>query len=208
MTRHLGRHKETNEQAVVVWMLLPQQTTHALVVYPDRMKNPTLRNALMTALGTGEAQRADVLGDVLGRQTFADSQRGILQVLHETQSLHRTPIDDIDMTPDGNHRIPLRAVLEAIGWLAASAGGDKFNPHTYNAVRAGAGEENVAKAQNLLVEADLLEGDAARKRAQAYAIAPSLNPNAAAPAAPEAPAAETPVSEPPASEAETSPNAD
>jgi hypothetical protein len=41
---------------------------------------------------------------------------------------------------------------------------------------AGRVEENIAIAHNIILEAEMLEGEAARKREQAYKIAPSLRP--------------------------------
>jgi hypothetical protein len=52
---------------------------------------------------------------------------------------------------------------------------DTFNPHAHNTV-AGRVEENIAIAHNIILEAEMLEGEAARKREQAYKIAPSLRP--------------------------------
>ena len=174
MTRHLGRHKDTNAQAVVVSMLIPQQTTHALVTYPDNL-GETLRRELMTAVGSIDSQRAENLADVLARRQYADTQKSILQALHETKRLERVPIDEVLMTPDGNHKIALRSVLEAIGALVPATPADKFNPHAYNTVTEGQ-QEQLGVARNLLVEAEMLEADARNKRAQAYQLAPSMRP--------------------------------
>ena len=177
MTRHVGRHKDTNEQLAVVWMLLPDQTTHALVVHIDRVRDP-LRRELMQAVSSPEAQQSEALSDAIGRRQYADTRKSILQVLHESGQLTPMPIDEVVMTPDGNHRIPLRAVLEALGRLKgveAPADTTKFNPHTYNSGAEGQNEQTGA-AKNLLIEAEMLESDARAKRAQAYRLAPSLNP--------------------------------
>lgn len=179
MTRHIGRTADTNEQLVVVWMLIPEQSTHALVVKPDKLTDALLRRELMDTLAGIEAQRCETLADVIGRRQYADTQKSILQVLHERNSLTRLAIDEVMMTPDGNHRIPLRDVLNALGKLGdapAQAAAEKFNPHNHNTVTE-AGNEQVGVARNLLVEAEMLEADARAKRAQAYMIAPSLNPN-------------------------------
>lgn len=177
MTRHLGRHAESDAQVVVVSMLIPNQTTHALVVYPDKL-GETLRRELMACVGTIEAQRAENLADVIGRRQYADTQKSILHVLHEGQRLIRTPIDEVVMTPDGNHKLPLRTVLEAIQKLPRADGVERFNPHTYNTVTEGQ-QEQIGVARNLLEEAKMLEADAAYKRSQAYQLAPSLRPQAA-----------------------------
>jgi hypothetical protein len=220
MARHVGQNVETGEHLVVHFMVIPEQTTNALVTETAKVPEP-LRGTLLRALG--ELQGPEDLAQALSRRTYADSNKSLFQVLHETGHLKALPIDKIVMVPDGNHRIPLRAVLESMGRLAHNPGQDastapeasKFNPHRYNSV-AGQSDEMTQKAQNLLVEAELLEGDARAKRAQAYAMAPTLNPAlivpevqapAPAPAATETPApTETPATDtttPPATDGES-----
>jgi hypothetical protein len=195
MTRHLGRHAETDEQLVVVSMLIPHQTTHALVVQPDKI-GETLRRELMASVSGMEAQKSENLADVIGRRQYADTQKSILHVLHESQKLIRMPIDDVVMTPDGNHKLPLRTVLEALQLLPTADVADRFNPHTHNTVAEGQ-QEQVGIARNLLVEAEMLEADAHNKRAQAYKLAPSLRPKSPKTKAPvEAPTETAPTDTP------------
>ena len=52
---------------------------------------------------------------------------------------------------------------------------DRFNQHLQNQ-NAGVNERNVGIANNLLIEAQMLESEAARKREQAYQQAPNLRP--------------------------------
>jgi hypothetical protein len=56
----------------------------------------------------------------------------------------------------------------------------KFNPHTQNRA-AVAADTNRGLANNLLVEADMLESEARNKRERAYGYAPSLRPAPVAP---------------------------
>lgn len=58
---------------------------------------------------------------------------------------------------------------------------DRYNPHVQNQ-NAGQNERNIGIANNLLIEAKMLESEANRKREQAYQQAPSLRPAPAAPA--------------------------
>jgi hypothetical protein len=98
------------------------------------------------------------------------------------------------MTPQGNHRIPLRTVLEAIAALPVSETAEKFNPHTYNA-ESHTSTEALQIAHNLIAQAEMLDMDARAKREEAYRLAPALRPavdpvatETAAPAEPAAPA--------------------
>ncbi len=179
MARHLARNL-AGEQLIVSYMLLPNSTTHALVTKVDTVP-VHIQRALISLLESPEAQRSESLADVLGRRTFADSGKNMLQVLHETKNLMSLPIDEINMTPTANALVPLREVLVAMKRLpnpAQTAQDSKgFNPHTYNQ-QADASGENVGVARNLIIEAEMLEHDAAMKREKAYALAPSLAPRA------------------------------
>lgn len=63
---------------------------------------------------------------------------------------------------------------------------DRFNQHVQNQ-NAGVNERNLGIANNLLIEAQMLESEAKRKREQAYTQAPSLRPAPPAPPRPPAP---------------------
>lgn len=63
---------------------------------------------------------------------------------------------------------------------------DRFNQHVQNQ-NAAVNERNFGIANNLLIEAQMLESEAKRKREQAYAQAPSLRPAPPAPPRPAAP---------------------
>lgn len=175
MTRHLGKIASTEQEVVVHYMLIPDQTVNALVTRTDRLTG-SLRSEVLSALQSAEGQSATKFADVLSRKLFADSRRGLFQVLHEQGLLETVAIDDVVMTPQGNHRIPLRTVLEAINALpTADDANERFNPHTYNA-QAETGADSLQIAHNLLAQADMLEMDARAKREEAYRFAPSLRP--------------------------------
>lgn len=178
MPRHLARNK-AGEQLVVSYMLMPNSTSHALVTKVDAVPLH-IQRALISLLESPEAQRTEVLAEVLGRRTFADSGKNMFQVLHETNALSRLSIDEIVMTPAANAAIPLRQVLTALGRIpnqqqAQQQAQQGFNPHTHNQ-RAEAAGENIGIARNLLIEAEMMEADAHAKRERAYEMAPSLAP--------------------------------
>lgn len=173
MTRHLGKLSTNDEELIVVYMLIPDQTSNALVTRTSRLTGP-LRNEMLNALTSAEGQQANNFADVLGRKFFADSGRSLIRVLHEMKLLEPVAIDEVVMIPQGNHRIPLRDVLEAIGALPKDdARQEKFNPHTHNS-EAHTSDESMAIAHNLLAQAELLESDANQKREEAFRLAPSL----------------------------------
>jgi hypothetical protein len=194
MTRHLGKIASTEQEVVVHYMLIPDQTTHALVTRTNLLTG-SLRSEVLSALQGPEGQSAENFADALGRKLFADSRKGLFQVLHEQGLLESVAIDDIVMTPQGNHRIPLRTVLEAIAAIPeTTASTERFNPHTYNA-ESHTGAEALQIAHNLIAQAEMLEMDAHAKREEAFRLAPALRPaqdpapaEAAAPVGPVEPA--------------------
>lgn len=188
MARHIARTRG-GEQLAVSYMLLPNSTTHALVTKIDLLP-AQLQRALTGLIESPEAQHTETLADVLGRRTYADSGKNMLQVLHETRNLMKMPIDDIIMTPRSNVRVPLREVLVAMGRIVdvqqeQVQQEQGFNPHMNNQ-QAAVQEENVTIARNLIIEAEMLEADAHHKRMRAYSIAPQLAPAKASVAAPAA----------------------
>lgn len=175
MTRHLGKVASSEDEVVVHYMLIPEQTTNALVTRTGRLSG-VLRHELLQALTSAEGQQAVTFADVVGRKRYADSGKPIFRVLHEMGLLETVPIDDIVMTPQGNHRIPLRTVLEAINAIPVDgSSAERFNPHTYNSENFTA-DESLGIAHNLLGQADMLEMDARGKREEAYRLAPALRP--------------------------------
>lgn len=184
MPRHIARNRQ-GDQLAVNYMLLPDSTTHALVSKLDAIPM-SIQRALISLIDSPEAQRTEVLAEVLGRRTYADSGKSMLQVLHETGNLQRVPIDEVLMTPRANMSIPLRDILieqrripTQQGAVQAEAQAQQgFNPHVHNQ-NAAVAEENVGIARNLIVEAEMLEADARSKRARAYGMAPQLDPRAA-----------------------------
>ena len=86
--------------------------------------------------------------------------------------------------PNGYPADPYAPAPVATGDVYAQT--DRFNQHVQNQ-NAGVNERNMGIANNLLIEAQMLESEAKRKREQAYAQAPSLRPAPPAPPRPAAP---------------------
>jgi hypothetical protein len=180
--KHVG--KVQDQRCVVVFMQIPGKEDHALVVMTDALP-PRYEQTIIELVNSQEGQAENVFANLLGRRAFPDTGENVLEALHKMQALVPTPIDRIVMYPMPNQGIPLRTVLELIGGrvpprpqteVSTGDAENKYNPHgqirqTENA------ENNRGTAENLLIEAELLEVEARRKREQAYKFAPSLRPN-------------------------------
>jgi hypothetical protein len=105
----------------------------------------------------------------------------------------KVPVDLVHMTPKRGMKFPLRQILEAMTQAESQAPVEledldpstraavlaemgKFNVHQNN-MQGETAEGKVLEARNLVREAEMLENDAVAKRAKAYAIDPTLNPN-------------------------------
>ncbi len=177
--RHLAKDAN-NQQLLVVFMQIEGQPEKSLVIRTEELPLP-LRRAVISILESPEGQSISVFADILGRRVYADSGKTFLQVLHEGKFLHSKSIDEVLMTPVGNMTIPLRNVLTQMGKIinheqVQQSETSGFNPFQNN-MNIVENEETIGIARNLLIEAEMLEGDAHTKRQKAYSMAPSLKPN-------------------------------
>jgi len=181
--RHVGKIASTEQRCVVAYMQIPNREDHALVIPTDSLI-PLYHQAVMDVLESNEGQQDETLANVLSRRIMPDTGKSILQTLHETGKLMPVPVSDILMYPQPNTPFPLEMILNGMkrnipqntNPRYADAAMQKYNPHTANQ-RADNFEESTGIARNLLVEADMLQEEADRKRKQAYTIAPHLQPN-------------------------------
>lgn len=193
MMKHTGQLNNTGKNVVVVFMQLPDDPDHSLVIDTDAL--PDLYNeALRKVVESVEGQQAKNLADVLGRRMSPDgSNTTMLQKFHQASRLMRTPITNVTMVPRKGVRWPLTEVAAALNQTQAeepqgfddldaetraeiAANLKKFNVHAMNS--EGESEAGVkAQAVNLLEMARMLEQDAQHKREQAYKIDPSLRPS-------------------------------
>jgi hypothetical protein len=194
MMKHTGQLNNTGKNVVVVFMQLPDDTDHSLVIDTDAL--PDMYNeALRKVVESVEGQQAKNLADVLARRMSPDgSNMTMLQKFHMASRLMKTPITNVTMVPRKGVRWPLTEVAAAMNQTASdepqgfdeldaetraeiAANLKKFNVHAMNA--EGESEAGVkAQASNLLEMARMLEQDAQHKREQAYKLDPSLKPSA------------------------------
>lgn len=190
MIKHTGLLTNTGKNVVVVFMSLPDDPDHALVVDTDALPD-TFNEALRKIVESVDGQQAENLADVLARRMSPDgSNMTMLQKFHAAGRLQKVDVDLVMMTPRKGVNWPLRDILaamksqkqeEPIGFddldpetraqVAAEIG--KFNVHASNSAgETAAGKK--AEAANLIKMAEMLEADASAKRQQAYKMDPSL----------------------------------
>jgi len=192
MYRHTGQLNNTGKNVVVVFMQLPDDPAHALVIDTDAL--PDMYNeALRKVVESTEGQQAKNLADVLARRPSPDgSSTTMLVKFHQSSRLQKTPVTNVTMVPRRGVRWPLTEVIKAMqSQEGMPQGFDELDPETKAAVAADVKKFNVhavnsendntatlkSQASNLLEMARMLELDAQGKREQAYRIDPSLRPD-------------------------------
>ena len=183
MLRHVAKVANTDQRCVVVFMQIPGREDHALVVPIDNLP-PRMEQAVMDVLQSPDGQNEETFANALSRNLMPDTGKDILQTLHSNNRLVPVPISQVLMMPRPNQPVKLSTILEQLGRLPDQQSRglmedyavNKFNPHQHNQ-QAESSEQSRNIARNLLVEAEMLESDARRKREQAYGYDASLRPH-------------------------------
>jgi hypothetical protein len=181
--KHVGRHSGTGQRLVVVFLQLPDEKENALCVYSDSLPD-RYHDALMEAVESPEGQAATNLYEVLTRKVFWHGTP-MLQTLHQEGILRKVPTGSIIMTPNSNTSVPLNDILSEMGDVEVvdtPVNDTTQTPEPSQVdtnVEESKQDENRQIAQNLMVQAQLLEQDAVAKREEAYKYDPSLKPTEA-----------------------------
>ena len=190
MIRHTGILTNTGKNVVVVFMKLPDDEDHALVIDTDALPD-NFNESLRKIVESVDGQNAENLADLLARRMSPDgSNITMLQKFHAAGRLQKVSVDLVNMTPRRGVNWPLRDILNAMKAQDNTTPADlsdldpetraqvisemgKFNVHAANMEGTTASGQK-SEAANLLKMAELLEADASAKRQQAYKIDPSL----------------------------------
>tara|TARA_Y100000389_G_scaffold204659_1_gene258689 strand:- start:3257 stop:3895 length:639 start_codon:yes stop_codon:yes gene_type:complete len=183
ITKHIGRHKGTGQRLSVVFMQIPEDKEHALVVYSDMLQDK-FHDDFMAAITSPEGQSANSLHEALQRKTFWNGET-MLESLHTRGHLKKVPVDAVIMQPTPQKQIPLADILEQMERIAEGAdrpeevAGEMPGERIDEQVALNSDMDNKSIAQNLLQQAILLENEAEKKRAEAVRYDPTLAQKAA-----------------------------
>ena len=176
--KHVGRLKNTDRRCVVVMTRIPGRDDHALVVDTDALPD-RFHDALMHLVDSHEGQNVMELHTLLSRRILPDFGVDMLNALHNARAMQAVPIDNIIMFPQPHSPVPLSLIVEMIDKdqanITPAEQTELQNRHLENQ-KVDASEQEIATARNLLIQAADLEAEAAKKREQAFRIAPVLRP--------------------------------
>jgi hypothetical protein len=185
--KHTGVQTGTNTRLCVVFMQLPDDKTHALVVYSDSLPD-RYHDDFMSAVESKEGQAAKELYEVLSRKVFWNGNV-MLDSLHKEGMLKKLPTDSITMTPNSTTSIPLTDLLKQMEEITGGEAGNtpvkppqSLSENITEQIDMTAEGDKKKIAQNLLVQAVMLEEEAVKKRAEAVKYDPSLTERAEKPA--------------------------
>ncbi len=175
--KHLGYDANTKRKYVVVFRELPNDTENALVVDSGSLTD-RYHDGLMSAIESLEAQNNNDCYDVLNRKYFFDGE-SILQTLHRKNWLKKLPVENVILTPSPGKTVPLKEHNEALrvsqeAFAPAPDQAEMPRPSDPQQPMTEA-EAIKSNARNLIIQAQLMEEDARRKRAQAEQLVPGIN---------------------------------
>lgn len=179
--KHVGKYGE--KPCVVVFREVPNEPENCLIVETTSLEDQK-HDELMNVVQSLEAQESNEISEVLSRRQFPDGSN-ILNDLHFTKKLIKVSSSLVFLTPTPTDKIALVDVNKEIKKLDEGTNpplNTEVNPDTL--MEQQIDETSVSsKAEGLLAQAELIEGDAkammedaAAKKAKAYELDPSLAP--------------------------------
>lgn len=176
--KHVGRIKSTDQRCIVVFMQLPEDKNKALIINVEAL-TPRYEQMLFEVVDSKEGQQAANLADTMCRRMVPETGRTVLAEFHAKGFMRAEPVDNIRMYPSPNAPFELRDILAEMGKISGDPttpeSSQKFNHITANQ-NVGNEEERRHMAGNMILEAEMLEAEARKKREAAYRIMPQLRP--------------------------------
>lgn len=181
MTKHVGKISNTDTKIAVVYMQIPNDDSHSLVVETDYLPDIDT-DFLSRVLASKDALAETNLADLLSRSQSPSPGMDLLSYFHLNGRLRRVPVTSVIMYPYPNQPFPLEKIIEMNGGVitgktapAAEVREKKFNPYEEKEILDKT-QSMLAMATNKLKEAELLEQEANKKREEAYRYFPQLRP--------------------------------
>jgi len=183
--KHVGKIGE--KPCVVVFREVPNEPENCLIVESNSLSDQK-HDDLMNVVQSAEAQESNNIADVLSRRQFSDGTN-MLNDLHFSKKLQKVSVDMVFLTPTPSQKVSLKEVNIEInklegGYTPPKTEVDPVSVDTQpltESTEAAVPEASVA--ENLLVQAELLEQDAKAllqdadaKKSEAYKLDPSLKP--------------------------------
>jgi hypothetical protein len=183
--KHTGLLVNTGKRVVVVFRELPDDPTQCLVVDTEAVPD-WMHDDIHNAVESPGAQATGNFYEYAERTVFTDGTN-MLQTLHTTGRLMKTPTDNVKMTPNNSVSIGLtelnNIIREDTDKPVVSPPEDEVmmagKDVTESAPAPAASNDGLTDtdlAKNMLAQAKGFETEAKSLKAQAYELAPGLKP--------------------------------
>ena len=183
LRKHIGTLGNTGVRIAVVFRKLPNDDTNCLVVETERLPD-SYHDYIQQVLSSKEAKETNDFYEILDRRTFPDGLN-CLTALHQRGFLRKEPVTNIKMLPLPGQEVPLALINATIDKKVNEYMTQQENAVVLPTVLGEVAADPAVIAKGLLVQADLLEKDAAAKREEAYALDPESRPGRGRPPLPE-----------------------
>lgn len=175
ITRHMGSIAGTGTRVIVVFREVPDEADQCLVIHADSLPE-SMRDAVSHVVShTG--QNTKDLFEALHRERMPNGEN-MLGALDKYGLLVKKPTESILMHPTRDYSLKLSDLNDQLRAQSEPFHNEadlqkKFNPYQEKAEHLdNADAQNIAG--NLMIQADDMEADAKRKRAQAFKLRPEL----------------------------------
>jgi hypothetical protein len=184
LKKHAGQLLNTGVRVAVVFRKLPNDEANCLIVETERLPD-SYHDYLIQCLNSKESVETNDFYEVLNRRTFPDGLN-CLTALHQRGYLRKEPVTNITMLPLPGQAVPLALINATIDkkvdeYMAKQSGQQVVAPVVLPTIPVG---DPSAIAKGLILQAEILEKDAAAKREEAYALDPDSRPGRGRPALP------------------------
>ena len=198
--KHVGKLVNTGKKVVVVFRELPDEPENCLVVDTDALPD-WMHDDIIGAVESPGAQSSTDFYEYAQRTVLTDGTN-MLQTLHTSGRLMKTPTDNVKMTPNNSVSVGLTEINNIVreeGGKAVTPPDNEVPMASKDTTPASAPVTPVAEpvvesanteglsdtdlAKNLLAQAKGYETEAKSLKAQAYDLAPGLKPGPKKPVA-------------------------
>lgn len=185
LKKHSGTLVNTGVRVAVVFRKLPTDDNHCLIVETERLPD-SYHDYLIQCLNSKESAETNDFYEILNRRSFPDGSN-CLSALHQRGFLRKEPVTNVTMLPLPGHAVPLALINATIDNKLAEYNTKQKGVTTPTVAETVAAvmADPTAVAKGLIIQAELLEKDAAAKREEAYALDPETRPGRGRPALPE-----------------------
>ena len=174
LKKHSGQLSNTGVRVAVVFRKIPNDAENCLIVETERLPD-SYHDYLIQCLNSKEASETNEFYEVLNRRTFPDGTN-CLTSLHQRNYLRKEPISNVEMLPLPGQKVPLALINATIDKKVDEYKAKQKGTTPVELPPIPAKSEPVADsaaiAKGLILQAEMLEQDAAAKREEAYPLVP------------------------------------